>query len=128
MKSFFDLSYEEIVCLATSIGLGIAGELTVYQQNILANFYILLGQVIVVANTVGGVYPPVGNGPNYGPVGLGSLTGCRFGCKDNSNDNSSNNNNSSNNDDELQKNLKIMMEKINALESEISILSQKNKK
>lgn len=122
MKSFFDLSYEEIVCLATSIGLGIAGELTVYQQNILANFYILLGQVIVVANTVGGVYPPVGNGPNYGPVGLGSLTGCRFGCKDNSN------NNSSNNDDELQKNLKIMMEKINALESEISILSQKNNK
>ncbi|SFA83977.1 hypothetical protein [Clostridium frigidicarnis] len=120
MKSFFDLSYEEIVCLATSIGLGIAGELTVYQQNILANFYILLGQVIVVANTVGGVYPPVGNGPNYGPVGLGSLTGCRFGCKDNSN------NNSSNNDDELQKNLKIMMEKINDLEREISILNQKN--
>ena len=120
MKSFFDLSYEEIVCLATSIGLGIAGELTVYQQNILANFYILLGQVIVVANTVGGVYPPVGNGPNYGPVGFGSLTGCRFGCKDNSN------NNSSNNDDELQKNLKIMMEKINDLEREISILNQKN--
>lgn len=96
MISFFDLSYDEIILLATSIGLEMANELNVNQQNILGNFISLIGQTILVANAVGGSYPPNSQAPNYGPPGVGEyFSPYRYGFKD-SNDSSSNNNNNGN--------------------------------
>lgn len=98
MSSFFDLSYDELILLATSIGLEISNGLNVNQQNILGNFISLMGQTILVANAVGSSYPPNSKDPNYGPPGVGEyFSPYRYGFKANSNGTSSTTSNSNDN-------------------------------
>ena len=81
MRDIYTASYEEIVTLAYSLGLNMAEQLTVNQQGILGNFYITLGQVILVAHTVGRSYPPFSTSPFEGCVGNGSaFSSNRYGC------------------------------------------------